>query len=124
MAHIIGTKFNDNLTGSYFTSDLIEALAANDTLDGAGGFDTLFGDTGADRFNVYAIDYNSRGVGYALIADFSWKEGDKLNIYSSGTSITYGVVGVVGNETEIYSNSDLIAVVRGDFNYALDASVF
>ena len=120
MVHIIGTKLNENLTGFYSTNDFIEGKAGKDTLDGISGFDTLVGGFGPDTFNVYANNYNSRGVGYALIADFSWKEGDKLNIYSSGTSITYGVF---GNETEIYSNSDLIAVVQGDFNYASDASV-
>ena len=121
MVYIPGTEFNDSLKGSYFTDDLIKGFAGNDTLDGAGGFDTAVGGTGADTFKVYAIDYNFSGFGYVTITDFFWNEGDTLNIYSSGTSITSNVV---GNETEIYSNNDLIAVVQGDFNFASDAIIF
>ena len=121
MAYIPGTEFNDSLKGSYSTDDLIQGFGGNDTLDGAGGFDTLVGGIGADTFNVFAIDYNFSGIGYVTITEFFWNEGDKLNIYSSRTSITSSVI---GGETEIYSDNNLIAVVRGNFNFASDAIIF
>jgi len=113
MVLITGTFSSDYLDGT-LANDFISGSAGNDTIDGYGGFDTLFGGVGADTFKIYDFDYNSSGSGYAVIADFTWQEGDKvdLNTYSGITYGTGDLVGSSATDTFIYSNNNLIAVVQ------------
>lgn len=71
--HIIGSSGNN----------IIESGAGNDVLIGGLGNDILSGGTGADIFR-----FNSRTEGVDTITDFSWREGDRIEIKASSFGIT------------------------------------
>jgi len=116
---VISGDGNDLLSGNSSNNNL-SGMRGNDVLDGYGGFDTLVGGAGNDTFNIFAFDYNANGAGYATISDFAWQD-DTLNIYTSGTTITYTDF---GSYTDIYSNGDLIArTLASDFVFSIDATI-
>ncbi|WP_292591439.1 type I secretion C-terminal target domain-containing protein, partial [Mesorhizobium sp.] len=84
--HIIGSDFNDTLTGDGAVnvlyggagSDTINGGAGNDLLIGGLGQDTMTGGTGADTFKLDSLDIKD------LITDYSGAggQGDKIDLSS------------------------------------------
>lgn len=128
---LFGLGGNDNLAGGS-GNDIINGDGGNDFLTGYGGYssesDTLTGGSGGDTFALgseYCYDdyyyyycYTDSfyyGTGHATITDFSRAQGDKIQIafslgdYTLDTSSNFG--GSLNNDTAIYYNDDLIAVV-------------
>ncbi|MHC5825081.1 MAG: calcium-binding protein, partial [Nostoc sp.] len=79
---ITGTQYNDVLRGQA-NNDILNGGAGNDILVGGDGNDILTGDTGADQFV-----FNSKLEGFDVIKDFSWVEGDKIQISKSGFGVS------------------------------------
>nr|WP_321237774.1 retention module-containing protein [uncultured Tolumonas sp.] len=79
--NIIGSQYNDSLTGDNGVNN-ISGGAGNDTLIGGLGNDILTGGTGADIFRWTADDINTAsGAPFSdTITDFSRTEGDKLDL--------------------------------------------
>ncbi|MBD2254079.1 calcium-binding protein [Nostoc parmelioides] len=90
-AVVTGTTANNVLTASSNSSfifggggnDTITGGAGNDTLVGGLGADTLTGGLGADKFV-----FNSLSEGIDVIKDFSWQQGDKIQILGSSFGAT------------------------------------
>jgi len=77
--YLYGKNGNDVLSGG----DGIDHLFGgdgNDQLVGNDGSDTLTGGLGADTFNFYSVSHSPVGVGSDKITDFSWLEGDKIDL--------------------------------------------
>ena len=141
---IITGAGNDNVIGSA-TENRIETGAGNDTVSGGadndslngygrtiGEYDVLSGDysfsqpgvqdtsDGADTFilgDAFGAYY--LGLGYATITDFYWYEGDKFQVHGSVGDYSLGFQNWSGdslNDTLIYYQSDLIAVVEDTTN--------
>ena len=137
--NLIGTESNDHIVG-YQGNDQLVGLGGNDTLNGAntpnifggnGGVDSLFGGAGADTFVASFEDYTNwiGGGGYAIIEDFNYWEGDKIDLDLSYLDYDYGIGNWSGTgalDTGIYYNNDLVAVVadqtssNGGFIASLD----
>ena len=86
--NVIGTSFNDVLTGNN-AANTLEGGSGADRLNGGGGADTLIGnggkDTqqgggGADRFTYLGIEESTPGAGRDRILAFSRGEGDKIDL--------------------------------------------
>lgn len=79
--NIIGSQYNDSLTGDNGINN-ISGGAGNDTLIGGLGNDILTGGSGADIFKWTAQDINTAsGAPFSdTITDFSRTEGDKLDL--------------------------------------------
>jgi Ca2+-binding RTX toxin-like protein len=139
---IIGNSANNNLWGNS-GNDSLSGGAGNDRLNGYGYFgsteyDTLTGGLGADTFelgNSSDSYYDSNGLysgdGYAIITDFKYQEGDKLQLKGNASLYTesdenWGI-GTSAFDTAIYKSGDLIALLQdvsgGNFILSLD-SVF
>jgi Ca2+-binding RTX toxin-like protein len=129
-----GNEGNDFLfagTGS----DVLNGGEGNDTLIGYGQtgseYDTLTGGVGADKFNlgtsyggVFYTQYDNwwqpaYEYGYAVITDFKWWEGDKIELYGNQSqySLTYAnYVGGAALDTVISyvsgTNTDMIGIVQ------------
>jgi Ca2+-binding RTX toxin-like protein len=102
-ANIIGTNGNDTITPGFISPGVIGGFptSANDTLNGGlgadiligggdsdiliggAGADTITGGLGADSFR---FQFLSEGVD--VITDFSWQEGDKIQISAAGFGAT------------------------------------
>ena len=86
--NVIGTSFNDVLTGNNAANtleggsgaDRLNGGGGGDTLIGNGGKDTLQGGGGADRFTYLGIDESTPGAGRDRILAFSRSEGDKIDL--------------------------------------------
>jgi Ca2+-binding RTX toxin-like protein/protocatechuate 3,4-dioxygenase beta subunit len=84
---LIGSGFADTLTGDAggnaiaggAGNDSLQGAAGDDTLTGGAGADTLLGGTGADRF-LWASLAESATATPDLVRDFSWIEGDRLDL--------------------------------------------
>ncbi len=109
---LFGESGNDTLLG-WTGNDYLSGGSGDDRLNGEGDYDTLVGGTGADTFVVSEFDYS--GAGYAIISDFNWVEGDKVDLTFDPDDYIYQDVFISGiaNEadTGIYVGDDLIAVV-------------
>ncbi len=112
-----GNTGNDSLSGG----------DGDDILNGYGfGFvdeyDTLTGGNGADTFEIGSFAdayYYEEGLygadGYAVITDFNWLEGDKIQAHGSASDYnltTSNWSGTSALDTGIYYQGDLIAVVQ------------
>jgi Ca2+-binding RTX toxin-like protein len=75
---LTGNSGNNTLTGSAGNDTLIGG-AGNDTLIGGAGNDTLTGGSGADFFQ---FQFLSEGID--VITDFSFQQGDKIQISAAG----------------------------------------
>lgn len=126
-----GNVGDDYLYGGY-GSDKLQGRYGNDYLDGGGysqEIDTLTGMLGADTFVIG----DSTGVGYlggfdsatntdssyALIEDFFWQDGDKIQAYGSASNYSFGYQNFLGGSAEdtgIYYGNDLIGVVQDTTN--------
>ncbi|GAA6623638.1 calcium-binding protein [Scytonema sp. NUACC26] len=73
---------NDYLLGGY-GNDYLDGGLDNDLLYGGTGSDTLIGGSGADKFYFY-----SWFEGIDIIKDFSYTEGDKIQISKSGFGVS------------------------------------
>jgi Ca2+-binding RTX toxin-like protein len=139
---IIGNSGNNNLWGNG-GSDSLSGGAGNDRLNGYGysgssEYDTLTGGVGADTFelgNIFDSYYDSNGLytgdGYAIITDFKYQEGDKLQLKGNASlytesDVNWGI-GTPAFDTAIYKSGDLIALLQdvsgSNFILSLD-SVF
>ena len=72
--NIIGSNFDDILTGSFLSGQLIEGRAGDDILKGGAGADMLTGGSGSDTF-VFKVGYDAD-----TITDFSFVQGDVIDI--------------------------------------------
>lgn len=138
---VIGGGFgNDGIYGGY-GNDALFGDAGNDYLNGFGGgssieIDYLFGGTGSDIFvigdstgNAYLGGYNpvtNSDSSYAIIEDFVWSEGDKIQLYAGNASsigLYYGG-SAFGNpnviDTGIYLGNNLLAIVPDVTNISSD----
>ncbi|MBD2039337.1 calcium-binding protein [Microcoleus sp. FACHB-672] len=78
--YLWGAAGNDNINGGAGNDTNIGG-DGNDTIRGSAGSDVLTGSAGADYFT-----FNSAGEGIDTINDFSWQQGDKIVLSSSGFS--------------------------------------
>lgn len=132
-----GGNGNDGIYGGY-GYDSLYGDVGNDYLVGFGGgysieVDSLFGGTGSDifvigdsteSFYINGIDPVTNTDGsYALILDFSWSEGDKIQVNADDVSAAnlYHAGSAFGNpnlaDTGIYVDNELASIV-------VDAVVF
>jgi Ca2+-binding RTX toxin-like protein len=123
---LLGRTGNDYLAGDS-DSDSLYGQAGNDTLVGYGGsayeFDNLYGGSGGDLFVLgdwYQAYYQN--VGYAVIKDFNWSEGDKfqvhgsLNDYSLSFNSGNTIISYKGSKIgEVQGTTDVI--LSQDFNF-------
>lgn len=122
---LLGGDGNDYLLGG-IGNDALTGGAGNDILTGNWGYDTLTGGNGADTFIIHQAgwrgDTSYLGNGYALITDFKWWEGDKIQVlydtsqYSIDQNFDYGV-GTSAVDTAIYQGNDLIAILQDTTNF-------
>ena len=97
---VLGGREDDILTGNIGTGLLVGG-EGNDILIGGIGNDTLTGGTGADTFSLNA---DEAGYGNATIIDYSFAEGDKIDLI--------GFNGVTGfADLDIANNADGNAVI-------------
>jgi Ca2+-binding RTX toxin-like protein len=138
---VYGEYGNDTLIGG-FGNDTLYGGEGNDRLNGYGDtvnndsqFDNLYGGNGADTFILGGSGgayYNETGDGYAVIKDFDWREGDKIEVKGNASQyrLEYKTVAGIGSaamDTEIYYGNDRIGIVEDksgsevlktlDFNY-------
>ena len=75
---LIGSSFNDNLSGNG-TANRLEGGAGNDTLQGGAGADSLQGGEGPDLFLYASLSDAGNGSGSRdLISD--WQSGDRIDL--------------------------------------------
>jgi Ca2+-binding RTX toxin-like protein len=115
---LVGGMGDDYLSGG-FGNDNVYGGDGNDFVNGfrwglnpqnESQFDNLWGGAGADTFllgDCFRAFYDETGDGYAVIKDFSWQEGDKIEVYSDASKyqIEYKSVAGIGTsamDTEIY----------------------
>lgn len=82
--YLIGDKGKDKLSGGY-GDDYLFGGKDNDKLTGDYGYDYLVGGSGADKFV-----FNSPWEGVDTIEDFSYSQGDKIQIDAYGFGINPG----------------------------------
>ncbi|MBE7384848.1 MAG: S8 family serine peptidase [Leptolyngbya sp. SIO1E4] len=148
-----GMGGNDNLDGDA-GDDILNGGAGHDTLTGGTGTDELWGGDGhdtligvapfeqqseqaeydvltggkgadtfvlGDAFKAYYV-----GLGYALITDFFWQEGDTLQAFGHRSSYTLGFGNWHGNaleDTFIYYQNDLIGILQDTTDVVLSLDV-
>lgn len=122
-----GNEGNDILIGDA-GSDFINGEQGDDILQGFGfgtdEFDTLRGGEGADTFvlgNEFEIFYQQGG--FATIPDLNSSEGDKIRVFGSASNYS---LEVNNNNTEIFFNGKLLAVVENitEFQLSTDNFIF
>jgi Ca2+-binding RTX toxin-like protein len=134
---LFGSGGNDSLVGG-FGNDNLYGGEGNDRLNGYGytvnndsQFDNLYGGKGADTFvlgdSYSGVFYDETGDGYAVIKDFNYAEGDKIEV--KGNSSQYQLeyksvsgIGTAAQDTEIYyvhsdGSRDRIAIVEDKSGY-------
>jgi Ca2+-binding RTX toxin-like protein len=153
--YMSGDAGNDLMYGEYGNDTLVGG-SGNDSLYGGDGndrlngygyvknndsqFDNLYGGSGADTFvlgGFWGASYDETGDGYAVIKDFDYREGDKIEVKGNASQyqLEYKSVGGIGTsamDTEIYylhndGSRDRIGIVEDksgfevlknlDFNY-------
>ncbi|OUL29760.1 hypothetical protein BV378_05065 [Nostoc sp. RF31YmG] len=130
--NLLGGDGNDYLSGGK-GNDVLTGGAGNDILTGNWGYDTLTGGNGADTFIIHQAGWSGStsylGDGYAVITDFQWWEGDKIQVssdisnYSINQNVNY--IGTSAADTAIYQGNDLIAILQDTTNFipSLDFTV-
>jgi Ca2+-binding RTX toxin-like protein len=104
-------------------TDKMYGEAGNDKLSGGGTtynsyeYDEMTGGTGADTF-VLGDSYGTHylGGGYAIIKDFKYGEGDKIQLKGKESDYTFQDIHVGGSaslkDAAIYKGGDLVAVLH------------
>jgi Ca2+-binding RTX toxin-like protein len=125
---LYGRTGNDELLG-HTGNDLLGGGDGNDFLDGYSWdgngteYDTLEGGGHADLFVLgrASTGISYQGAGYALITDFDWREGDKIQVYGrTGYSLgTQNLAGSSALDTLIFHNGDVIGVVQDTTDVSL-----
>ncbi|MFE0759278.1 calcium-binding protein [Inquilinus sp. NPDC058860] len=90
--HLVGSAFNDVLTGDAAANYLI-GQGGDDTLTGGVGADRLVGGAGADTFVFSAVADSRAKVAFDLITDFSQTDGDHIDV----SGITGGSGSFIGS---------------------------
>jgi Ca2+-binding RTX toxin-like protein len=113
---VVGTGFNDTLTGSS-SSDFIAGANGNDSIDGAGGDDILRGSGGNDTIDggdgIDRLDLSNATAGINITLNQGANPGDPVNgLWTTGA--------LPGIGTEFYKNME--GVVATDFNDTLTGS--
>jgi Ca2+-binding RTX toxin-like protein len=116
-----GNILDNVITGNSYNNDL-NGGEGNDTLIGYGGGqenDYLSGGFGADTFalgNLLGAFYQggNSGNGYAIVTDYSYGQGDKIQLYGNShsytfTSSNYG--GSAATDILISYGSDMVGIV-------------
>jgi Ca2+-binding RTX toxin-like protein len=117
---IIGSNFNDQITGSY-EANTIEGGAGNDTLNGGYGDDVLSGGIGADQFVFDAHN------GKDIVSDFKASQGDVLDfvdtfgtnfreVMSHATQVGTSVVFTAGEDQVTLKNVILSSIKETNVN--------
>lgn len=125
--YLYGRDGNDSLFGGSGNDELY-GENGNDTLKGFGGttyeYDILSGGAGADKFilgDSWGAYYSGDGYGgYAIIKDFNYAEGDKIQLFGSLNYYevkTENFSGTSALDTTIYYQNDLIGVVEDRSGY-------
>lgn len=129
-----GMRGDDVLIGGA-GSDWLDGGKGNDFLNGTnpdvwnagqGEYDVLTGGLGADVFALGdEFEAFYAGLGYALIIDFNWGEGDLFQLHGSIADYSLGLdnwAGGLEQDTLIYYQNDVIGVVqdRTDVDPAFD----
>ena len=96
----IGGISNDDITGNA-ADNVLKGLGGNDTLNGVTGHDRLIGGPGQDTFQIQS------GDGHVIIEDFT--DGEDKIVLPKNIRIEHRSS---GNDVEIFTNTDLMAVVR------------
>jgi Ca2+-binding RTX toxin-like protein len=135
---VYGDDGHDVLVGD-MGHDTLAGFNGNDRLNGYGGgtvagdiqFDQLFGGEGADTFvlgdmNKVYYDELGFGDGYAVIKDFNYLEGDKIEVKGAATNYFLEVKSMTGigsatQDTAIYAiradgSRSLIAIAEDRFD--------
>jgi Ca2+-binding RTX toxin-like protein len=130
---VYGEYGDDYISGGY-GNDIVVGGYGNDTVNGYGGgsteVDYLYGRTGgynygyadADTYvlgDAYGAYYNGASS-YAIVTDYTYSEGDKIQLYgsSSNYAVAYGNYGgTSATDTYLYSYSasagyDLVGIVQ------------
>jgi hypothetical protein len=106
----VGTIGDDSLTGTA-ANDVIFAGTGDDTLDGGGGSDRLSGGAGADVFTLRNVD------GTMHVVDFTFSDGDKLNVASLGYAsfaefqTHLSAEGPAGQDTKLTIDADTFVIL-------------
>lgn len=119
-----GMRGDDVLVGGA-GSDWLDGGKGNDFLNGTnpgvwnagqGEYDVLTGGLGADVFALGdEFEAFYAGLGYALITDFNWGEGDVFQMHGSIADYSLGLdnwAGGMEQDTLIYYQNDVIGVVQ------------
>ncbi len=149
--YLSGALGDDELWGG-LGNDYLLGNSGNDTLYGVSGDDKLYGGLGDDYLDGYAlsgVEYDIltggdgadtfvlggfsgayyQELGYATITDFSWTQGDKIQLGGDASqySLAYGDwEGTSATDTLVYYGSDVVGVVQdttspsfawGDFTF-------
>lgn len=132
---LVGSAFADRLTGDAGTNRL-EGGAGDDTLAGGGGNDSLVGGAGGDVMTggagadafTFAVLIDSATGQADLITDFSWIEGDRINLAAIDAdtavagdqaisfigSAAFTAGGVAQLRTEVNGGDTLVMIDAGD----------
>ncbi|WP_457090016.1 M10 family metallopeptidase [Microvirga sp. P5_D2] len=108
----IGGAGGDKLRGND-EANLLGGRGGNDTLIGLSGRDRLFGGAGADTFTFKrATDSTVETTGRDLIADFSAREGDKMDLRSIDARADFG-----GNQAFNFIGKHAFHNTSGELRY-------
>jgi Ca2+-binding RTX toxin-like protein len=119
---LLGGAFGNTLEGGA-GNDILRGNNGNDILQGSDNSnsvekDTLLGGLGADTFVLGTSNGGAFyiGDGFAIIQDFKWWEGDKIqvvgNISDYRLDTTQNLIGNSALDTAIYRGDDLIAIAQ------------
>jgi Ca2+-binding RTX toxin-like protein len=134
MEGVIGTNFNDILTGSA-SGDVLNGAGGNDTINGGSGSDTIIGGAGqdmmtggtdADTFIFLATSDSSAGGNRDVIMDFT-PGSDKVDLstidantvvpsYQAFTSVTQDTCAQANSITWYQDVANNRTIIQGDVN--------
>jgi Ca2+-binding RTX toxin-like protein len=116
MENVIGSAFNDQLTGDGLANsltggggnDILHGNAGNDTLTGGSGLDQLFGDAGNDTLKWDAADKIDGGVGFDTV-DANLSSADTIDLRGPNIATVERIQTGGGNDTVTLSLGDVLS---------------
>jgi len=120
---LVGGSGSDILEGGNGMDRLI-GVNFNQGQAGLGEYDVLTGGTGSDIFILgdwFGAYYAQ--LGYAIISDFNWLEGDRVQVHGTKADYSLGItdgIGAAAQDTLMYYQSNLIGIVQDTTNVSLD----